>query len=162
MDARDPTSKPIILQSAIEGHVLVKNVNKTLPLKKPKIISLFGYDAVAPARVNVVDENLSFQFGFLSNLKFFWYSAFVYPFVQPGQIAPNGTLIVGGGSGGVAPAYISAPFDALQERAYQDDFQLFWDFDSTAPPVDQSSDACLVFINAFATEGVDRAGLHGI
>jgi beta-glucosidase len=70
-------------------------------------------------------------------------------------------LIVGGGSGGTAPAYISAPYDALQDRAYQDGFELFWDFDSTKPDIDQSSDACLVFINAFATEGVDRPGLHG-
>ncbi|OBT60271.1 hypothetical protein VE03_10208 [Pseudogymnoascus sp. 23342-1-I1] len=160
VNARDPASKPILFQSAIEGHVLVKNFNKTLPFKKPKLLSLFGYDAVAPPRVNLVDANFNYKFGFLSNSDFFWSDAFVSPFVNPGQIGPNGTLIVGGGSGGTAPAYISAPFDALQERAYDDGFQLFWDFHSTAPLVDQASDACLVFINAFATEGVDREGLH--
>ncbi|KFY11336.1 hypothetical protein V491_07248 [Pseudogymnoascus sp. VKM F-3775] len=160
VNARDPASKPILLQGAIEGHVLVKNVNKALPFKKPKLLSLFGYDAVAPPRVNLVDANLNYKFGFLSNSEFFWRDAFVSPFINPGQIGPNGTLTVGGGSGGTAPAYISAPFDALQERAYADGFQLFWDFHSTAPQVDQASDACLVFINAFATEGVDREGLH--
>lgn len=161
MDARDPTSKPVLLQGAIEGHVLVKNVNKALPLNKPRLVSLFGYDAVAPTRVNLPDSNSNFQFGFLSNLQFFWRDAFRFPFLQPGQIGPNGTLIVGGGSGGVAPQYISAPADALTERAYQDGFQLFTDYHSTNPQVDQASDACLVFINAFATEGVDRPGLHG-
>lgn len=45
--------------------------------------------------------------------------------------------IVGGGSGGTAPEFISAPYDALVERAYKDDFQLFTDFDSTNPQVDQ-------------------------
>lgn len=51
--ARDPSSKPILLQSAIEGHVLVKNTNNALPLKKPKLISIYGYDAIAPPAVNV-------------------------------------------------------------------------------------------------------------
>ncbi|KAH7382877.1 putative beta-glucosidase M [Cadophora sp. MPI-SDFR-AT-0126] len=160
VNARDPASKPILLQGAIEGHVLVKNVNKTLPFQKPKLLSLFGYDAVAPRRANIVDPNGNYQFGFLLNSEFYWRDAFRYPFSNPGQIGPNGTLIVGGGSGGTAPAYISSPYDALQDRAYQDGFQLFWDFHSSAPMVDQSSDACLVFINAFATEGVDRLGLH--
>lgn len=32
---------------------------------------------------------------------------------------------------------------------------------STQPVVDTASDACLVFINAFATEGADRIGLRG-
>lgn len=48
VDARDPASKSTIFQSAVEGHVLVKNVNGTLPLRAPKVLSLFGYDAVAP------------------------------------------------------------------------------------------------------------------
>jgi beta-glucosidase len=66
-----------------------------------------------------------------------------------------------GGSGANAPAYISDPFSAIAERAYQDDTSLFWDFQSGNPYVDTASDACLVFINAWATEGSDRAGLHG-
>lgn len=50
VDARDPESDKVILQSAIEGHVLVKNINNALPLQKPKVLSVFGYDAVAPSR----------------------------------------------------------------------------------------------------------------
>lgn len=35
-----------------------------------------------------------------------------------------------------------------------------WDLDSSNPDVNAASDACLVFINAIATEGWDREGLH--
>lgn len=37
---------------------------------------------------------------------------------------------------------------------------LNWDLRSGNPPVNPMSDACLVFINAMATEGWDRDGLH--
>jgi beta-glucosidase len=72
-----------------------------------------------------------------------------------------GTDMITGGSGANAPAYISAPFDALREQAYQDGTSIFWDFTSSQPTIDTASDACLVFINAFATEGADRVGLRG-
>jgi beta-glucosidase len=49
VDARDPESDKVLLQGAIEGHVLVKNTDNALPLQKPKILSVFGYDAAAPA-----------------------------------------------------------------------------------------------------------------
>ena len=48
VDARDPESSDTWLQLAKEGHVLVKNTDNALPLKKPKMISLFGYDGPAP------------------------------------------------------------------------------------------------------------------
>ena len=48
VEARVPEAKPVLLQAAIEGHVLVKNSNNALPLRSPKILSLFGYDAVVP------------------------------------------------------------------------------------------------------------------
>lgn len=38
----------------------------------------------------------------------------------------------------------------------QDGSYILWDFVSTAPTVDPASDVCVVFINAFATEGGDR------
>jgi beta-glucosidase len=69
-------------------------------------------------------------------------------------------LITGGGSGGTAPAYISAPLAAIQERAIQDDTTVYFDTVSTNPAVHAESDACLVFINAYATEGVDREALY--
>lgn len=47
VNARDPASKPILLQGALEAHVLVKN-SGILPLKQPKMLSIFGYDAISP------------------------------------------------------------------------------------------------------------------
>jgi len=37
------TSKSVLLTGAQEGHVLVKNVNGTLPFQMPRLVSLFGY-----------------------------------------------------------------------------------------------------------------------
>lgn len=71
----------------------------------------------------------------------------------------NGTLIVGGGSGSNTPAYISAPYDAIQARAYDDDTAIFFDFSSTDPNVVASSEACLVFVNEYSSEVWDRPGL---
>ncbi|TVY84124.1 putative beta-glucosidase M [Lachnellula suecica] len=159
VDARDPASKTILLNGALEGHVLVKNTNKTLPFNKPKVLSIFGYDAQAPPDLNPTPPGVlgGFALGYESQLLETW-SPFASGIVT--QTAPNGTFFTGGGSGACTPAYISAPFDALQEQAYQDDTTLFWDFISGDPLVNPISDACLVFINAFASEGEDRGGLH--
>ncbi|KAH8425060.1 beta-glucosidase [Aspergillus melleus] len=130
-------SKNVLLQSAVEGHVLVKNTNNALPLRSPKLISVFGYDAKAP-------DTLQLDLGFKS----------FSPAIQE-----NHTLYVGGGSGYNAPAYISAPLDALQEQAYQDGTSILWDTASQDPDVNPTTEACLVFINSYATEGYDRPGL---
>lgn len=164
VDARKPSSKQVILDGAIEGHVLVKNVKNALPLKSPKLLSLFGYDAKVPDQNNPAPGFGSWVLGFESgNVGEALPGFFGTPQVIPiSQVAINGTIISGGGSGANSPAYINAPFDALQERAYQDDTTIFWDFinvNATAN-VDGASDACLVFINAFASEGIDRVGLH--
>ncbi|KAI0532202.1 glycoside hydrolase superfamily [Xylaria digitata] len=45
IDARDPAYDDVLLQGATEGHVLVKNVNNALPLKKPKMLGIYGYSA---------------------------------------------------------------------------------------------------------------------
>ncbi|KAF8854339.1 putative beta-glucosidase M [Acephala macrosclerotiorum] len=156
--ARDPSSQTILLNGALEGHVLVKNVNNALPLKSPKLLSIFGYDAVAPQKFDVgapTDIISPWSFGSES----LDYVPFISSVPAP-QIAINGTIVSGGGSGANAPAYISAPIDALKEQAYLDGTSLFWDFYDNNPTIDTSSDACLVFINAFATEGSDRLGLH--
>lgn len=159
--ARDPASQPILLAGAMEGHVLVKNVNGTLPFKKPRIISVFGYDAIQPPVASLVAAGGRFYLGFMANLDWPFLRSIRYPFEAPGQIAPNGTIIVGGGSGGNSPPYISAPYDALTERAFKDGTQIYLDAQATNPLVHANSDACLVFINAFATEAADRPGLHG-
>lgn len=49
---------------------------------------------------------------------------------------------------------------AFQQRAKVDGTWINWDLTSSNPDVNAASDACLVFINAIATEGWDREGLH--
>ncbi len=93
INARNPASKPILLAGALEGHVLVKNTNHSLPLKSPKLLSVFGYDAIAPPANNV--EAASFgpwSLGTESELSYL-------PILGTGpapQIAINGTIITGG------------------------------------------------------------------
>jgi beta-glucosidase len=67
------------------------------------------------------------------------------------QAAYNGTIISGGGSGSSSPSYISDPYSAFQQAAIMKNFELYWDFQSAAPTVDAASDACVVFINAYAS-----------
>ncbi|PYH96652.1 putative beta-glucosidase M [Aspergillus ellipticus CBS 707.79] len=130
-----PDEKGPLLQSAIEGHVLVKNTNSALPLQSPHLVSVFGYDAKGP-------EALSFTAS-----------------LSAGPPIQNYTLYVGGGSGSNSPAYLITPLDAIQQQAYQDSTAVVWDVSSEDPEVDPTSEACLVFINSFATEGYDRPGL---
>ncbi|EME39610.1 glycoside hydrolase family 3 protein [Dothistroma septosporum NZE10] len=159
IDAKDPASKQCLVQQAIEGHVLVKNTNNVLPLNKPKVLSVFGYDA--PVQVHYMPG----QADWAQNREMLGLQQ-----PQEQQLAANkplsdapqtamGVLIVGGGSGSNTPAYISSPWDALQARAYDDDTALFYDFSSLEPSVVAASDVCLVFINAYASEAWDRPGL---
>jgi beta-glucosidase len=48
IEAKNPASKPILFDGAVEGHILVKNVNGALPLKSPRLLSVYGYDAKTP------------------------------------------------------------------------------------------------------------------
>lgn len=163
IDARNISSRPVLLNGADEGHVLLKNTKNALPLKKPKVLSIFGYSAKGPDQWNYKSNggiaawtfggessNLGrdTQLGFSNVVGKDW-----------SQIAPNGTILSGGGSGAVTPASFSSPFDALNARAYDDGTALFWDFFSPDPDVYSDSDACLVIGNAYASEGYDRTGL---
>lgn len=165
VSALTPDAKPTIYDGAVEGHVLVKNTNGALPLKSPKLISVFGYDAVAP-RTYMPDGLFIFDnpwtIGYEPSV-FQIDDAFSSAIINEPydyQVAFNGTLAVGGGSGANAGPYLSAPLDALQQRAYEDGTVVMWDTSNTPGlmGVMEASDACLVFINAFATEGMDRAG----
>ncbi|KAJ5157094.1 uncharacterized protein N7482_008194 [Penicillium canariense] len=160
-------AKPTLYDGAVEGHVLVKNTKNALPLQSPKLVSVFGYDAKAP---DTYMPNGQF---FLDNPWALGFEPAIFQIADAFsttvtdepydyQIAFNGTLSVGGGSGANSGPYLSAPLDALQQRAYEDGTVLMWDT-SVAPSaigLMEASDACLVFINAFATEGMDRSGLH--
>ncbi|RFU35240.1 hypothetical protein B7463_g1164, partial [Scytalidium lignicola] len=152
VNARNPASRDTLLNGAIEGHVLVKNTG-ALPLKSPRLLSLFGYSGYAPRQSTPLGGGTDP-----------WNSGQESAPQDPStsQIAINGTIISGGGSGANSPAYINAPFDALQERAYQEGSTILWDFinDESQAYADGASNACLVFINAFASEGSDRPGVH--
>jgi beta-glucosidase len=92
--AQDPASKPILLDGALEGHVLVKNEN-ALPLKSPKLLSIFGYDAVAPLDMDIPgpsDLLDPFTYGYESLPDL---NAFFTGGAAP-AIAINGTIISGG------------------------------------------------------------------
>lgn len=166
VDARNPASRAGLLQAAVEGHVLVKNTNNSLPLQNPRLLSVYGYDAVNP-RVSTPSPGLSawalgLQGVDIQSVLCGFSSAFG-PCTEFLPYAPNGTLFTGGGSGAATPAYISAPLDALQARAVEDGTTgLFWDTQNVnaTAAVDAASDACLVFINAESSEGVDRSALY--
>ncbi|KGO55734.1 Glycoside hydrolase, superfamily [Penicillium expansum] len=138
--ATSEAAKSVLLQSSIEGHVLVKNKNNALPLKPPELVSVFGYDAYTPMSYTLA-------------------TSFSFPTTERSDLYHNGTLYSGGGSGANSPAYIDSPIEALQRRAYEDGSSILWDFTSENPTVNYVSDVCLVFINAYATEGADREAL---
>jgi beta-glucosidase len=161
VNAKDPSSKSTIFTGAIEGHVLVKNINNALPLRQPKLLSIYGYDAKGP---NIMQPDINWALGYtpFDNTEF---SSVIFSSVP--KLTPqttNSTLISGGGSGAVTPAYWNAPYDALQQRAYEDGSSLLWDFitPNSNSIIDAASDACLVFINAWASEGYDRSGSHDV
>ncbi|KAM3516726.1 hypothetical protein NHJ13051_009640 [Beauveria bassiana] len=155
IDARNVSSKPSLWESAVSGHVLVKNVNSTLPLKGLKMISVYGYDAATPPTKNT---DTLFQAGLMS-----------YPEMAQAsfgeehhfdQAARGGTVTVGGRAGANAPPYISDPLSAFQQKSIQDDMWINWDLVSIDPEVNAATQACLVFLNSMATEAWDREGLH--
>ncbi|KAH9887433.1 glycoside hydrolase family 3 protein [Xylariomycetidae sp. FL2044] len=155
VDARVPQSKPVILEGAIAGHVLVKN-SGALPFKeKPKMISVYGYDAIVPPTKNT---DILFQLGYTSSPEMG--QAVLGTEEHFDQAARKGTIVTGGRAGANAPAYIVDPLMAIQQRARTDGTWVNWDLTSGNPDVNAASDVCLVFINAISTEGWDREGLH--
>ncbi|KAI4868740.1 glycoside hydrolase family 3 protein [Hypoxylon rubiginosum] len=155
VDARVPESRSVILEGAIAGHVLVKN-DGVLPFKKsPVMLSVYGYDATVPDTKNT---NTLFQLGYTSSEEMG--QAVLGTEQHFDQAARGGTIVTGGRAGANGPAYIDDPLSALQQRAKFDGTWINWDVTSANPDVNAASDACLVFINAIATEGWDRDGLH--
>lgn len=161
------------MEGAIAGHVLVKN-NNALPFRnKPVMLSVFGYDATIPATKNTDDL---FQLGYTSSPEMG--QAVLGSEKHFDQAARGGTIVTGGRAGANGPAYITdvsyysllycctegltriQPLSSIQHRARADGTWVNWDLTSFDPDVNGASDACLVFINAIATEGWDRDGLH--
>ncbi|KAI1501946.1 glycoside hydrolase family 3 protein [Biscogniauxia marginata] len=164
VDARNVSSQKVLLDGAIEGHVLLKNINNALPLNKPKMLSVFGYSVRSPDQWNYKSNGgiAAWTFGGESSYLGRDTDAGFAGEISPdfSQIAPNGTLFSGGGSGAVTPAFVSSPYDALTQRAYDDGTAMMWDFFSPEPDVVGVSEACLVIVNAFASEGFDRPGIR--
>lgn len=157
VDARDPAAAPVLLNGAIEGHVLVKNIKDTLPLKSPRLLSLFGYSAKTPDNSNPSSNSL------YSNNWITGQEPVNSNYASDGGVpafGENGTMFGGGGSGAITPALAISPFEALKMRAYQDGTAVFNDFISDRPSVEPSSDACIVFGNAWASEGSDRPAIR--
>ncbi|ATY62465.1 Glycoside family 3 [Cordyceps militaris] len=154
IEGRDPADLPVILQGAIESHVLVKNDHNTLPLNAPKIVSVFGYSAnTPPAWTAATDADDTWRYGLAPVLGL---DAATSP------IGGRGTMFGGGGSGAITPQTHVSPQDALVARAAKDGFTLRQDLTSATPTatVDPASDVCLVFGNAWAREGNDRPQLE--
>lgn len=157
VDGRDPAAAPVLLNGAIEGHVLVKNTKDTLPLKSPRMLSLFGYSAKTPDGFNPSANSL-FSQNWITGQE-----ALNSNYDSENGVAAfgeNGTMFGGGGSGAITPALAISPFEALKMRAYQDGTAVFNDFISDRPSVEPSSDACIVFGNAWASEGSDRPAIR--
>lgn len=103
IDARRPEAEPVLLEGAIAGHTLVKNVHGALPLGKPTMLSVFGYDAQAPPTKNI--DNL-FDLGYESQPEMAQATlGFETHFSQE---AYAGVIFSGGRSGSNGPASINA------------------------------------------------------
>ncbi|KAI4667384.1 uncharacterized protein J4E79_002070 [Alternaria viburni] len=132
----------LIREIGAAGTVLVKNVNNTLPLQHPRFLNIYGYDA----EVKSQPWNNPSRFGGGYEENFGWNTL-------------NGTLITAGGSGSSTPPYVISPFNAIQNRVIADRGTVRWDFFGVNPTVYANADACLVFINAYASESFDRTSL---
>lgn len=163
VEGRDPRDRPTLLEGAIEGHVLVKNTKETLPLRCPRVISLFGYSARSADSSSPGPGDMFIYLWRYGMTPIGLDSAVAGLINSPGSrlpdIARNGTLMGGGGSGGTTPAVFVAPYDALSVRAAQDDTALYHDFGMPEPAVVRGSETCIVFGNAWAAEGYDRPRL---
>lgn len=167
IDARDPTARQTLISGAVEGHVLVKNTKSTLPLRSPKLLSVFGYSAKSPdvfAPTKGINEASTFQWKYGAEVisgEEIW-SGFRGKHFHPqfSVMGMNGTMIHGGGSGATTPVSFLSPFEALKLRSHMDNVGILHDFESRKPVVHPGSDACIVFGNAWASESYDRPALR--
>jgi beta-glucosidase len=129
--------------AAAAGMVLLKNVNNYLPLNISynRHMSVFGA-AAGQDRLGL-------------------YPAY-------GAVGVDGAIYQGGGSGSVRPTYGIDPLSSLILKAREAHFQIQYVIDQNnyQAVVDSfstpgfSAPICLVFINAYSSEGYDRTNLH--
>ncbi|EOO01258.1 putative beta-glucosidase 2 protein [Phaeoacremonium minimum UCRPA7] len=131
----------LIREIGAAGTVLLKNVNKALPLTSELDIGIFGNDAPYPAHGSAYVDTAN-PLGF-----------------------EVGTIDVGGGSGGVRHTSLIEPMEAIRHKVesiggraqfiLNNNYLAAGKFNGLYP----TPDACLVFLKAFATEGLDREDL---
>lgn len=158
VDVRGNHSK-LIRAHGSKSMVLLKNLNSSLPLKKPHTMAIFG----SHARAAVAGPNMQFR-------------------VMGSGPTYDGHLATDSGSGQGSLPYLITPEMALTAKASQDGTMLRWvandtyssssgsnlvmqgsDSTSVTPSIGsyaENMDVCLVFINALAGEGADRTELY--
>jgi beta-glucosidase len=128
----------LIRRHAAQGTILLKNVDKALPLRAPKSLAVFGNDAGEDTMGALNQEDFEY-----------------------------GTLAAGGGSGTGRFSSLTTPLAALLARAQQDNALVqFWlnntliaDSDITDLWIPARPEVCLVFLKSWAYEGSDREHL---
>ncbi|XXH02477.1 hypothetical protein Hte_008853 [Hypoxylon texense] len=144
VESRDVRGEHAVLIRGIgaAGTVLLKNINGTLPLANSSNIGVFGNDASYPTVGSVYLEIGENSEGFE------W-----------------GTYDIGGGSGTVRRTNLVTPLEAVQEKvkSFGGRVQILLDNDKVAEGLFKTiypvPETCLLFLKAYATEGVDRSSL---
>ncbi|OCF55403.1 beta-glucosidase [Kwoniella mangroviensis CBS 10435] len=128
VDVREDHAK-LIRHIGSASTVLLKNVNKTLPLKSPRKITLIGSD-LGPS--------------------------YKGPNGYPDRGGDEGTLAMGWGSGTCNFPYLVDPLQAISAKAIKDGTQLDWFFDDfdigSAQDTAMGSDVVIVGINSDSGE----------
>ncbi|OTA14699.1 hypothetical protein BTJ68_15551 [Hortaea werneckii EXF-2000] len=162
-----------LLQGAIEGHVLVKNTEGALPLdpSSTHTLNLFGYDAIGGLNTSA-EGFLLYDMGLANTQKYEDGRIFTFIdyYLQAGDILPDphagpqialdGTILSGGGSGAVKVAWSISAHDALASRARTWNQTLHTQFVDQKPTVKAPDAPCIVMINAQSSEGWDRSGIR--
>ncbi|KAI7303652.1 putative beta-glucosidase [Hortaea werneckii] len=172
-NAQTEDVKSTLLQGAIEGHVLVKNTDGALPLdpSSTDALNLFGYDAIGGLNTSAEGFGL-YDVGLANTQKYEDGRIFTFidyylnggdilpdPHSGP-QIALDGTILSGGGSGAVKVAWSISAHDALASRARTWNQTLHTQFVGQNPTVKAPDAPCIVLINAQSSEGWDRRGIR--
>ncbi|KAH7073165.1 glycosyl hydrolase family 3 N terminal domain-containing protein [Paraphoma chrysanthemicola] len=124
------------------GTVLLKNLNGILPLRNKTSFGLFGNDLPDPALGSAY---------------------LVYGDDATGN--EMGTLNIGGGSGTVRHTSLVSPLEAIRKKVQSLDGRMQWLFDNNEiadgrfRSIYPVPEVCLLFLKAFATEGIDRPDL---
>ncbi|EMD64788.1 glycoside hydrolase family 3 protein [Bipolaris sorokiniana ND90Pr] len=127
----------LIRRHGAAGTVLLKNVDRTLPLKAPRNVAVFGNGASELARSSVLNQ----------------------------QNYEYGAIFAGGGSGTGQNTYVITPLTAIQQRVREDRGIVQYFLNNTHIINNNVStlviprdvpDVCIVMLKTWAEEGDDR------